>query len=248
MPLVQKIRSRVDAARSEKEALVAIADGLDQVMAMLLSPPKVDEWTGNPAAEHWAEARQWDDPEVHRAVARDFARESTAVQLAALRDQLGLTSDPEDVAALQARIRLLDEKGRPGFEERAGRRVERTEVDDSTSVDLPPVSIERQVERIKWAHEYELHQYLQPTGDMETDWTPELAGTAFAKGGPMWLYLGNRKAVMQMPVLARAWLVQDAEKDSPADAHELSRDILKSDESSDPDITTAAIAAMSGKV
>jgi hypothetical protein len=49
---------------------------------------------------------------------------------------------------------------------------------------------------------------------------------AYAKGGPMWLYLGDRDAIMAMPPEYRHRMVQDIEQDSPAQAQEVARDLL----------------------
>lgn len=79
--------------------------------------------------------------------------------------------------------------------------------------------IERQAERIEWASDVRLAEYVteMDLGDLYT---------TFAKGGPMWLYLGNRDAVMALPLPARQWLVEEVERDSATEAAELARDIL----------------------
>lgn len=65
-----------------------------------------------------------------------------------------------------------------------------------------------------------LAEYL---ADDTQDWTE-----AYAMGGPMWLYLGNRDLVMSMPDSVRQAMVQDLIDTGAADdAHEMGRDILK---------------------
>lgn len=247
--------SEVQAAGSAPAALKVIAVHIDKVLSLLelsaTSPKRIDEWTGE-----WSQPKpEWDNHAAHIKAATEYTASQMdhtngrVGEVDELRNRLLTADDPGDRQAITAQIRILTDTGRPGPSDdlAAGNRARRTEIADGEDVELVPVSVERQIARIQWAHSVELHQYLEPTGDMETEWTAEMAATAFAKGGPMWLYLGNRKAVMMLPNIARAWLVAEVEHDSPKDAHELSRDILKSDESADQDITTTAINAMSSR-
>src|SRR5437763_1578054 len=55
----------------------------------------------------------------------------------------------------------------------------------------------------------------------------EIIDRAIAEGGPLWLYLGNRELVMSYPDHTRRMMVQDVELDSPTDAQEMARDVLK---------------------
>jgi hypothetical protein len=57
--------------------------------------------------------------------------------------------------------------------------------------------------------------------------TAEQAADAYAKGGPMWLYIGNRDAIFQMPEAWRSDMIDDIAVDSPAQAREVARDIFK---------------------
>lgn len=50
---------------------------------------------------------------------------------------------------------------------------------------------------------------------------------AYAKGGPLWLYTGNRDVVMTYPLEIRAAMVADVEEDDPHTAQEMGRDVLK---------------------
>lgn len=61
----------------------------------------------------------------------------------------------------------------------------------------------------------------------------QLAGpeaVQYAMAGPLHVYLNDRELVMQYPMAIRRLMVQDVELDSPKDAQEMSRDILKSTE------------------
>lgn len=52
----------------------------------------------------------------------------------------------------------------------------------------------------------------------------------YAKGGPLWLYHGNRELFMQYSPEVRAAMVMDVEEDDKREAHEMSRDVLKDEE------------------
>jgi hypothetical protein len=99
------------------------------------------------------------------------------------------------------------------------RRTQITATEDDTDVVIPAPSDEKKERRRQFERQnLKLSEFL---GDSE-DWSE-----AYAKGGPMWLYLGNRELVMSMPDGVRTALVQDVIEDSPQDAHEMGRDILK---------------------
>lgn len=90
---------------------------------------------------------------------------------------------------------------------------------DPSEVVVPAVSAEKMERRRLFARQaLSLEAHL---GSGE-DWTE-----AYAKGGPMWLYTGNRDLVMSYPESIRRALIEDVIEDSPQDAHEMGRDILK---------------------
>lgn len=98
-------------------------------------------------------------------------------------------------------------------------RVRINQGEDTSEVVLPTVGAERYKARCAFAEsQLQLSAHL---GDGE-DWV-----WAYGKGGPMWLYLSNRDLVMSYPEEIRRRMVEDVEQDSPEDAHEMSRDILK---------------------
>lgn len=95
-----------------------------------------------------------------------------------------------------------------------------TEQDGETTVDIPPTSPEKQAARRMFAdQQLGLTEYLK---DPSQDWNE-----VYAKGGPQWLYIGNRELVMSLPFSTRRAMVADLEEDSPQQAHEMARDILK---------------------
>jgi hypothetical protein len=70
----------------------------------------------------------------------------------------------------------------------------------------------------------------------------EEAAIAYGIGGPMWLYLPQRETIMGLPEHVRQMMVEDVERDSPAQAQELGRDILKSFEPNTQDVTVESFA------
>ena len=95
---------------------------------------------------------------------------------------------------------------------------------DEAVVELAPASPERQEQRRQFSENVlRLHLALPELGEEVHDF--------YAKGGPMWLYHGNRDLVMSYDQSVRSLLVQDIEQDSHEQAHEVGRDILKDPES-----------------
>lgn len=106
-----------------------------------------------------------------------------------------------------------------GDEEYDRRVAEIRQTNDGTEVVLPAASAEKQASRAAFeAARLNLKAYL---GDGE-DWN-----TAYAKGGPMWLYLANRDLVLSYPIDVQRAMVADVEEDDPRAAQEMGRDILK---------------------
>lgn len=104
--------------------------------------------------------------------------------------------------------------GRPGF---VGVKI--TQDVDTTEVVIPPASPEKQAARRQFAE-----QSLQLEDNLGTgeDWL-----NAYAKGGPIWLYEGNRELFMTYGDHVRRAMVQDVIEDDPKYAGEMGRDVLK---------------------
>jgi hypothetical protein len=100
------------------------------------------------------------------------------------------------------------------------RAAEIVEIGDGTTdiVIKGPSPEKMQARRAFATHVLKLNEYL---GD-EQNWAD-----VYAKGGPLWLYLGNRELVMSYPQEIKKALIEDVEEDSPQDAHEMGRDLLK---------------------
>lgn len=87
-----------------------------------------------------------------------------------------------------------------------------TDADGNVVVDLPPVTEEKRQERREFAERIGLEGELVE---------------AYAKAGPLWLYYGNRQHVMGLPEEWRREMVVDVMEQSPAEAQEMGRDVLK---------------------
>lgn len=241
MSVADKVRS----AKGLPEALLAVAEGLDELLAMpdaKSNPWSANEWGGFPLASEIITT-----PEVkHRfdnllvehglppiQVQPADPKPSNDEAIAAVKAAIAEETDGENLLALQARLRLLTDTGETPFAVAEGHRVT---ADEDGLVDLPPVDAVRREARFAWAKTVRLGDMLDPPMDIiET-------ATAYSKGGPLWLYLPAREVIMQMPEEWRRMMVEDVERDSPAQAQEMGRDILKDFEAGTPDITIETMA------
>lgn len=95
------------------------------------------------------------------------------------------------------------------------------EVDEHGDVEVnikPVTDPGRLAERRALAHAMELDTNLAGVED---------AIDVYVKGGPLWLYTGNRDFVMSLPMAMRQQMVLDVEQDDVKTAHEMGRDLLK---------------------
>jgi hypothetical protein len=216
---------RIRNAASPQEGMLALAEGIDAVLAKL--DREVNDTSGWGA---WGAQTTAATPTPQPgAFVTEFEREMKAtsknLEREATRRNLAETTDPDERRALEAKLRLLEDEGQPVVAPvPEGRRVITTADDREITVDIPPASPERQESRRSWAVGVDLGGQIKP--ELPNDEAAE----AFAKGGPMWLYLYDRDAVMGMPLQWRRDFVRDVEQDSPAQAQELGRDILKSED------------------
>lgn len=208
----------VRQARSPQEAMLLLAETLDRIESKLNK--------GTPAAapaDPWGWAAPGSVHEV-QSLPPAVADEQIAEVEALMRE----TTDPEDLLALQAKLRLLKDDGAPmGETFDTTLRIEQD--GDTATIHLPEADQARVQARYVWAQEHNLHEFLTSMD------TPDLY-LAFAKGGPLWLYHtpDGRNALLQMPVGWRQELIADIERDSPKLAHEVGRDLLKSEDSLAP--------------
>lgn len=215
------VREVVESASNVQEAILALAAGLDAVIARLdAAPPAAepDPWgTWNAPALPVAEPVEATAYELRAPLTAELAE-----QLGDLARAMAVATDDNERAAIQAKMNLLLDPGRAPDPVDHGNRVQIEQGDGEATVKLPPVSPERYMRRLAWAKQALLNEGLGGDEDWEE---------VYAKGGPMWLYLGNRDYVLGLPQHLRAEMVADVEQDSPTDAHELSADILKNLES-----------------
>jgi hypothetical protein len=236
------LTEQIKTCRTPQEALLLLADAIDHLHARL------DE-LGTPPADPWTTPIQWVSVEEAEAMYAHKPAADYGPQIEAVQTLLNGTTDPDEHQALQAKLRLLrDQAGEKVYENDAagggtiesvpeGERPSIASDGSNGTVELAAVSEERMNARARWAMDRKLEDFI-PLDRSE-------AATAYANGGPMWLYLGNRDAIMAMPFAYREELVTELAKDSVVDAQEVGRDILKSSESADRDITVHAINALS---
>jgi hypothetical protein len=215
----------VRSARNPQEAMLHIAAALDRIEAKLDQQPAAepDPW-GNWGHEYNIAER---GPETVIPPRGDGAAETiirarqNKQAIEGVQAMLDVEADAEERRALEAKLRLLKDEGASIIRREAGVRVQSL-VDDSTvTVDIPPASPERQEDRRRFARNGHLHSFLSQPALNEAEFED-----AYAKGGPMWLYLGDRDAIMAMPPEYRVLMVADIEEDSPAQAQEVARDLL----------------------
>ena len=206
---------RVKGASNAQEAMLALAHALDVIQGELKdskeSRPSSDGWDTTWSAPDPQEDDWQPDPSVLR-------------RLDELEAELAEASR-EDRVALESEQRLLKEQLKPPVvhDEGVGTRAKVAERDGETVVELPPVSDLKRKGREQFAADTLQFDVALGTDDEQT---AELI-RAYGKGGPLWLYYGNRDMVMGLNEDAKRIMVADVLEDSPQEANEMGRDILK---------------------
>lgn len=206
---------KVKAARSPAEALLAIAEALDELLEQRSEFPSA--WS-----MPWSIETKSEEPKVKEADEYRLTPTLTpdkAQQIADLAAAIAAAPNEQERAALQAELKLLLDTGGAPEPVDEGRRAQLTVEEDSTTVDLPAVSPAKFVQRLKFAKDTLRLNEMLPEGE---DWE-----SAYAKGGPLWLYYGNRDYVMGLSIDVRREMVRDVLEESPTEAAEMSRDVLK---------------------
>lgn len=131
-------------------------------------------------------------------------------------------AEDDDPRVREARERLARDEQNPnafGLDATLaeGRRAQAVVGDKEIEVVLPPVDEKRVTYRRQQAEQMGLEDNFPGIDATE----------AYVKGGPLWLYHGNRDFVMGLPEEMRKLMVQDVEIDSPQEAHEMAHDLLK---------------------
>lgn len=190
-------------ARTPKEALEAIARHLDAVNVRL------DRLEKREPTDPWAEWEEESEPE----------KEDKSEQIQATVEALNKTSDPEERGALEAQLRLLRDTGEnieTGYTE--GDRPRITQEGDSAVVEVEPPTDDQLEKRAMFAKAVMESEHY--------NFTPEQVD-GYIKNGPLYLYYGDRDFVLELPDLWKRQFVEDVDINSPAEAAEMGRDILK---------------------
>lgn len=122
-----------------------------------------------------------------------------------------ITADDPRVAAARARLAEDDGKVMP---EPVVPEGQRSKVEGNDVV-LPSGTLAQR----------ETRKALAERLDLEADFPGGI--DAYMKGGPLWLYYGNRDYVMGLSYEVKVAMIQDVEITSPQEAQEMSRDLLK---------------------
>jgi hypothetical protein len=207
---------RVQAARSPQEAMLALAEALDSITALVVGTPKAaDAWGGN-----WANGMHVDYTRAAAASRLEASAIDNTATIAQLEQQIAEATDGEDRRALEAQLRLARDNGiavPPAVPE--GVRIDT----DGELVNFPKPNGPRMQARADLAHEWPMHTFLAQGNELDS----VAFSRAYQCGGPMWLYIYDRDAVMAMPDDWRRAFIEDIHLDSPAQAQEVARDILK---------------------
>lgn len=215
-----KLTTQIKMATTPVQALLILAEAIDELRE---------------AADPWRQPLEWADARVSIATQPRIVITTPSPdpeEIVALKAQLHGETDPDEARVLQARIALLENPGKIPPE--ALKEGERAAVQGDDIV-APPPSEERMADRHAFARRLGLHEFL------DGGWTVDLAADTYAKGGGRWLYYdGGRDAIMAMPHWARQQICADIAVDSPQEAAEVARDILKAQQGVDMEAAVEA--------
>lgn len=222
---------KVQQAPTPQQAMLAIAEALDRIEAKLDQQPAAepDTWGSWGSSLPSVELHSIDPDAGYASVTYEDPSRN-AQQIEAIKQLMAVTTDDEDLQALQAKLRLLQDEGGRIENIDPGVRVRSLDDGSNLTVDIPAASPERQAGRRFVATRDDFYSFLSTPG-----LTKEEFVEAYAKGGPMWLYLGDRDAIMAMPPAWRQAMIQDIEQDAPLQAQEVARDILKDVDAGTPE-------------
>lgn len=225
----------LQSVRTPLEGMLVLARALDalEFKLDLLIDAQADPWGGwlgrggqgarvgrRPYTPPAAPVHDPEDPPATATLA------TLATQIEAIRAQIAAADDRDDLRALQAKLRLLEDEGRPPEDlVPEGQRIDATTVNGEIVVELPPATVDEYMTRFEWAMDNKLGEHLTDNGVSNAQ-----AAQWYAKGGPVWLHAYDRPAVVSMPVHWRQLFVTLVEKFSPAQAREIGRDILKDED------------------
>lgn len=234
---------RIRQAKSTPEALLVLAEGIDEVLAGRAPAPAADEWgewglgradsagdtapAGPPTPQIGDVIRSPRATPEQLAIAQADVDDAEAA-LAAAYGTPGAHTASLRLEAARGRLNVLRDPGDvlvgSGF--LAGDIIDaRPDPNDPDTyiVDLPPASPERQAARRQLAESIELPGFFPP---LMRDSQREQILDAYVKGGPLWLYQ-NREITLALPEHVKHAMIADIMEDSPRMAFEVGRDLLK---------------------
>lgn len=206
------VQEQVKQADNPQHALLVIARALDVIITRL-----DDAVTEAPAQDGWGSWSAPSDPEPEQ--------EDNSAAIKALREALAEESDADERRALEAKLRLLLDSGQSvalGMEESPRAEIK---MDGEKSVVELPLPTEEQLEMRE--------AFLDTVAPNDPDYWGEELIDAYKRGGPLLIYYSDREYVMGLPPELRKRMVEDVEISSPAEAHEMGRDVLMVRDSED---------------
>ncbi len=215
MSLAEKLQSD---CKSPQEALLFLAERVEQLEDRIVHQERLqvtgwDEWSDEtPPLTEWLP-----DPAVE-------------ARLAEAKEELNGNESDEESKALRAEILLLEDALRPPEPDPHVDTTDRAKIElegETAIVELPKVTPEKEDAR---------RQFANDALGLATEFGDE-ALEAYAKAGPLWLYYGNRDFVMGLSSDYKQIMVNDVEEQSPTEAQEMGRDILKDMDPGGPDRT-----------
>lgn len=214
---------RVKNAKSPQDAMLAIAHGIDHICTRL------DQLEDKPADAGWG---AWETPPAEEAPRESEngedvkrRREHAAENIRALEQMLEEETDEEERRAIEARLSLARDQLAETLAIEAGPEPSASTVevvDGKVTVNLPPADDIKQAKRREFAKAIQLEESLD--GATCDD---------YGKGGPLWLYYGNRDFVITLPYEAMLEMVKDVFEDDPTEAAIMAADLLKDGEAED---------------
>lgn len=221
MALIDELRKQ----RTPAEALAWLARYCESLESRIQELERAnvsgwDEWSDE--TPPLTDDTEWQEPEGVRE------------EIAELREQLKGNESDEDSKAIRAQIELLEDKlvPPPDLADPTGEQTHQI-MDDAGNVvvETPAVSEEKEDAREEFARK--VLKLVEVYGEEQgTEYIK-----SYRKAGPLLLYYSDRDFVLGLPDEVRAAMVVDVAEQSPKEAHEMGRDILKDGDANPPDIS-----------
>lgn len=159
-----------------------------------------------------------------------------------IQERLKGCEDEEESKVLRAELELAQDKLKPPvelFDDTGAHTNIEADSDGDATVKLPTVSPEKEALREAFARSVlELEMVYPDEGAKYIK--------SYAKGGPLLMYYSDRDYVMGLADDVKRAMVNDVQEESPKEAHEMARDILKDLDPGGPDITVENLVKTMG--